>query len=86
MSKHIQIIYMHVHKRLKKNKPCLSVSRLSVLLQGNQMTLVFMEREYSSPEEPHLGIVHMVEVNSPSWVSVWVCLTAQPKQTGQPHV
>lgn len=31
-------------------------------LQGNQMTLVFMEREYSSPEEPHLGIVHMVEV------------------------
>ncbi len=35
------------------------------LLQGNQMTLVFMEREYSSPEEPHLGIVHMVEVKSP---------------------
>lgn len=33
-------------------------------LQGNQMTLVFMEREYSSPEEPHLGIVHMVEVSS----------------------
>lgn len=32
------------------------------LVQGNQMTLVFMEREYSSPEEPHLGIVHMVEV------------------------
>lgn len=34
------------------------------VLQGNQMTLVFMEREYSSPEEPHLGIVHMVEVKS----------------------
>ncbi|XP_064815894.1 laminin subunit alpha-5-like, partial [Oncorhynchus masou masou] len=31
------------------------------VFQGNQMTLVFMEREYSSPEEPHLGIVHMVE-------------------------
>lgn len=29
------------------------------------MTLVFMEREYSSPEEPHLGIVHMVEVSAP---------------------
>ena len=26
------------------------------------MTLVFMEREYSSPEDPHLGIVHLVEV------------------------
>lgn len=33
-----------------------------VVLQGNQMTLVFMEREYSTPEEPHLGIVHIVEV------------------------
>ena len=34
------------------------------VFQGNQMTLVFMEREYSSPEEPHLGIVHLVEVGS----------------------
>ncbi|XP_035771041.1 laminin subunit alpha-5 [Neolamprologus brichardi] len=32
-----------------------------IILKGNQMTLVFMEREYSSPEEPHLGIVHIVE-------------------------
>lgn len=39
-----------------------------VVLQGNQMTLVFMEREYSSPEEPHLGIVHMVEVSPPAHV------------------
>ncbi|CDR10779.1 unnamed protein product [Oncorhynchus mykiss] len=37
-------------------------SRPDVILKGNQMTLVFMEKEYSSPEEPHLGIVHMVEV------------------------
>uniref|UniRef100_A0A8K9UV88 Laminin subunit alpha-5 n=1 Tax=Oncorhynchus mykiss TaxID=8022 RepID=A0A8K9UV88_ONCMY len=36
-------------------------SRPDVILKGNQMTLVFMEKEYSSPEEPHLGIVHMVE-------------------------
>ncbi|KAL7397953.1 hypothetical protein ABVT39_002224 [Epinephelus coioides] len=36
-------------------------SRPDIILKGNQMTLVFMEREYSSPEEPHLGIVHMVE-------------------------
>lgn len=28
------------------------------------MTLVFMEREYSRPEEPHLGIVHIVEVGT----------------------
>ncbi|XP_047186725.1 laminin subunit alpha-5 isoform X2 [Scophthalmus maximus] len=35
--------------------------RPDIILKGNQMTLVFMEREYSSPEEPHLGIVHMVE-------------------------
>lgn len=49
-----------------------------VLLQGNQMTLVFMEREYSSPEEPHLGIVHMVEVRSPS--QTFLC-TAQPAKT-----
>lgn len=34
------------------------------------MTLVFMEREYSSPEEPHLGIVHIVEVTSPAHSSV----------------
>ncbi|XP_037101771.1 laminin subunit alpha-5 isoform X1 [Syngnathus acus] len=32
-----------------------------IILKGNQMTLVFVEREYSSPAEPHLGIVHMVE-------------------------
>ncbi|CAN9515277.1 unnamed protein product [Ophioblennius macclurei] len=36
-------------------------SRPDIILKGNQMTLVFMEREYSSPEDPHLGIVHMVE-------------------------
>ncbi|XP_053174071.1 laminin subunit alpha-5 [Scomber japonicus] len=36
-------------------------SRPDIILKGNQMTLVFMEREYSAPEEPHLGIVHMVE-------------------------
>uniref|UniRef100_A0A8C2ZNF1 Laminin subunit alpha-5 n=1 Tax=Cyclopterus lumpus TaxID=8103 RepID=A0A8C2ZNF1_CYCLU len=36
-------------------------SRPDIILKGNQMTLVFMEREYSSPEEPHPGIVHMVE-------------------------
>ncbi|XP_029690196.1 laminin subunit alpha-5 isoform X2 [Takifugu rubripes] len=36
-------------------------SRPDILLKGNQMTLVFMEREYSTPEEPHLGIVHIVE-------------------------
>ncbi|XP_044207309.1 laminin subunit alpha-5 isoform X2 [Thunnus albacares] len=36
-------------------------SRPDIILKGNQMTLVFMEREYSTPEEPHLGIVHMVE-------------------------
>ncbi|KAM4563209.1 laminin subunit alpha-5 isoform 2-T2 [Odontesthes bonariensis] len=36
-------------------------SRPDIILKGNQMTLVFMEREYSSPELPHLGIVHLVE-------------------------
>ncbi|KAM6977721.1 laminin subunit alpha-5 [Aplochiton taeniatus] len=36
-------------------------SRPDVILKGNQMTLVFMEREYFSPDESHLGIVHMVE-------------------------
>ncbi|KAM3618812.1 uncharacterized protein V6R79_025116 [Siganus canaliculatus] len=36
-------------------------SRPDIILKGNQMSLVFMEREYSSPEEPHLGIVHIVE-------------------------
>lgn len=35
---------------------------MSVCVQGNQMTLVYMEREYSSPEDPHEGIVHLVEV------------------------
>nr|XP_020464725.1 laminin subunit alpha-5 [Monopterus albus] len=36
-------------------------SRPDIILKGNQMTLVFIEREYSSPEEPHLGILHVVE-------------------------
>ncbi|XP_034027667.1 laminin subunit alpha-5 [Thalassophryne amazonica] len=36
-------------------------SRPDIILKGNKMTLVFMEREYSSPEEPHLGIVHIIE-------------------------
>ncbi|KAB5546449.1 hypothetical protein PHYPO_G00072140 [Pangasianodon hypophthalmus] len=36
-------------------------SRPDVILKGNQMTLVYMEREYSSPEEPHEGAVHLVE-------------------------
>uniref|UniRef100_A0A3Q1JX64 Laminin subunit alpha-5 n=1 Tax=Anabas testudineus TaxID=64144 RepID=A0A3Q1JX64_ANATE len=36
-------------------------SRPDIILKGNQMTLVFIEREYSSPEKPHPGIVHMVE-------------------------
>ncbi|XP_063064918.1 laminin subunit alpha-5 isoform X2 [Engraulis encrasicolus] len=36
-------------------------SRPDVILQGNQMTLVFMEREYPSAEDPHEGIVHLVE-------------------------
>ncbi|XP_015822830.1 laminin subunit alpha-5 isoform X1 [Nothobranchius furzeri] len=36
-------------------------SRPDIILKGNQMSLVYMEREYSSPEEPHLGIVHIVE-------------------------
>ncbi|XP_076132765.1 laminin subunit alpha-5 isoform X1 [Alosa pseudoharengus] len=36
-------------------------SRPDVILKGNQMTLVFMEREYPTAEEPHEGIVHLVE-------------------------
>uniref|UniRef100_A0AAZ3R377 Laminin subunit alpha-5 n=1 Tax=Oncorhynchus tshawytscha TaxID=74940 RepID=A0AAZ3R377_ONCTS len=36
-------------------------SRPDIILKGNQMTLVFIEREYSSPEQPHMGIVHMLE-------------------------
>ncbi|XP_072512537.1 laminin subunit alpha-5 isoform X2 [Salminus brasiliensis] len=36
-------------------------SRPDVILKGNQMTLVYMEREYSSPEQPHEGLVHLVE-------------------------
>ncbi|XP_018593227.2 laminin subunit alpha-5 isoform X1 [Scleropages formosus] len=36
-------------------------SRPDVILKGNQMTLVYMEREYSSPGMPHEGIVHLVE-------------------------
>nr|XP_009294934.1 laminin subunit alpha-5 isoform X1 [Danio rerio] len=35
--------------------------RPDVILKGNQMTLVYMEREYPSPEDPHEGIVHLVE-------------------------
>ncbi|XP_017342550.1 laminin subunit alpha-5 isoform X1 [Ictalurus punctatus] len=38
-------------------------SRPDVILKGNQMTVVYMEREYSSPEEPHKGAVHLVEGN-----------------------
>ncbi|XP_056106000.1 laminin subunit alpha-5 isoform X1 [Rhinichthys klamathensis goyatoka] len=36
-------------------------TRPDIILKGNQMTLVYMEREYSSPEDPHEGIVHLVE-------------------------
>uniref|UniRef100_A0AAV2LXJ7 Laminin subunit alpha-5 n=1 Tax=Knipowitschia caucasica TaxID=637954 RepID=A0AAV2LXJ7_KNICA len=36
-------------------------SRPDVILKGNKMTLVFMEREYPSAEDPHSGIVHIVE-------------------------
>lgn len=36
-------------------------SRPDVILKGNKMTLVFMEREYPSAEDPHHGIVHIVE-------------------------
>lgn len=43
--------------------------RVVLVLQGNQMTLVFMEREYSTPEDPHLGIVHIVEVGRFSQIS-----------------
>ncbi|TRY84024.1 hypothetical protein DNTS_013565, partial [Danionella cerebrum] len=35
--------------------------RPDIILKGNQMTLVYMEREYSTPEDPHEGIVHLVE-------------------------
>lgn len=78
MYKQIQTQYAN-ERILGFAKPRLTASPLFlVLLQGNQMTLVFMEREYSSPEEPHLGIVHMVEVNSPS--QTFLC-TAQPAKT-----
>uniref|UniRef100_A0A3B4BCE3 Laminin, alpha 5 n=1 Tax=Periophthalmus magnuspinnatus TaxID=409849 RepID=A0A3B4BCE3_9GOBI len=36
-------------------------SRPDVILKGNKMTLVFMEREYPSAEDPHSGVVHIVE-------------------------
>ncbi|XDV45702.1 hypothetical protein PO909_013751, partial [Leuciscus waleckii] len=36
-------------------------TRPDIILKGNQMTLVYMEREYSSAEDPHEGIVHLVE-------------------------
>ncbi|XP_061114000.1 laminin subunit alpha-5 isoform X1 [Conger conger] len=36
-------------------------SRPDVILKGNQMTLVYLEREYSPPGIPHEGIVHLVE-------------------------
>ncbi|XP_016099348.1 laminin subunit alpha-5 [Sinocyclocheilus grahami] len=39
----------------------IETTRPDVILKGNQMTLVYMEREYSSPEDPHEGIVHLVE-------------------------
>ncbi|XP_051914619.1 laminin subunit alpha-5 isoform X3 [Hippocampus zosterae] len=41
--------------------PSVEPPRPDIILKGNQMTLVYLEREYSSPAEPHLGIVHMVE-------------------------
>lgn len=53
----------HVHKTFVTTGSASPASCLFPVVQGNQMTLVFMEREYSSPEEPHLGIVHMVEVS-----------------------
>lgn len=66
-------MYKHIQTQHGSAKPRLTASPLFVaLLQGNQMTLVFMEREYSSPEEPHLGIVHMVEVDSPSQTFLWL--------------
>ncbi|KAK7884079.1 hypothetical protein WMY93_027202 [Mugilogobius chulae] len=34
---------------------------------GNKMTLVFMEREYPSAEDPHSGIVHIVEKCAPGY-------------------
>ncbi|XP_036390362.1 laminin subunit alpha-5 isoform X1 [Megalops cyprinoides] len=36
-------------------------SRPDVILKGNQMTLVYLEREYLSPGVPHDGRVHLVE-------------------------
>ncbi len=47
----------------------------SICVQGNQMTLVYMEREYSSPEDPHVGIVHLVEVKNlvPKKKSLYKC-------------
>ncbi|XP_062872234.1 laminin subunit alpha-5 [Trichomycterus rosablanca] len=36
-------------------------SRPDIILKGNQMILVYMEREYSSPRDPHEGVVHLVE-------------------------
>ncbi len=47
----------------------------SICVQGNQMTLVYMEREYSSPEDPHVGIVHLVEVKNlvPKEKSIYKC-------------
>ncbi|XP_035378190.1 laminin subunit alpha-5 isoform X2 [Electrophorus electricus] len=35
--------------------------RPDVILKGNQMTLVYMERAYPSPDEPHEGALHLVE-------------------------
>ncbi|KAI5095781.1 laminin subunit alpha-5 isoform X1 [Silurus meridionalis] len=35
--------------------------RPDIILKGNQMTLVYMEREYFSPEEPHEGVIYLVE-------------------------
>lgn len=55
-------MYKHIQKY--EHRVLLTEQTRLHLVQGNQMTLVFMEREYSSPEEPHLGIVHMVEVSS----------------------
>lgn len=65
---HIEIVLSKAHVV----PHCLTIMFLLLILvtlfvvQGNQMTLVFMEREYPSPEDPHSGVVHIVEVTSGS--------------------
>ncbi|TUI56729.1 Laminin subunit alpha-5 [Bagarius yarrelli] len=55
--------YMLHTQTMRGDAPILSseASRPDVILKGNQMTLVYMEREYSSPDESHEGSVHLVE-------------------------